>query len=154
MKWISSDIEMYVKAKDFVDTVAVPLIPISLKEDIVAACEMGEFISIMSTELEREYKGRLIVLPPFTYLKQEDTSALIERLNYWCSTLMSDNVKHVILITSDSDWKLNEKNVQAPLIWIPSISFAELDKKYIEQMMKSQMKPLQSTVMTLWKKED
>ena len=151
MKWARQDLEMYIKAKEFVDTVVVPLIPISLGEDIIQVCEMGEFISILSTELEREYKGRMVVLPAFTYLKQEDSKSLVDRTNGWYQALLAEGVKYVILLTSDPDWKLNEKEVQASLLWIPSISFNDVDKKYIEQMIKSQMKSIQAIVMNLWK---
>ncbi len=30
--------------------------------------EQGEFIELLSMELEREYKGRVLLLPAFTYL--------------------------------------------------------------------------------------
>ncbi|HHY73182.1 MAG TPA: DUF2487 family protein [Bacillus bacterium] len=154
MKWISTDIEMYMKAKEYVDTVVVPLVPISLQGEISTICEMGEFITILSAELEREYKGRMVLLPAFTYLKNEETTALIERINLWNRTLVDSGVKHVILLTSDPDWKLNEKDVQATLLWVPSISFHDVDKKYIEQMLKSQLKPIQTIVMNLWMKEE
>lgn len=154
MKWTRSDVEMYIKSREFIDTAVIPLIPISLHDDAVPICEMGEFISILSIELEREYKGRIIVLPAFTYLKQEDTESLIERINKWNSALLGDGVKHVLLLTSDSDWKLNEKDLHAGLVWLPSIALNDLDKKYIEQLMKSQLKQFQSIVMNLWKSED
>lgn len=153
MKWIRTDIEMYMKAKEYVDTVVVPLLPITLQGDMISTCEMGEFISILSNELEREYKGRIIVLPAFTYLKQEEMSVLIGRLNTWNHTLTAEG-KHVLLLTSDPDWKLNEKEIEASLLWVPSISFADMDKKYIEQMIKSQLKPIQTIVMNLWNKEN
>ncbi|EKN67338.1 Protein of unknown function (DUF2487) [Schinkia azotoformans MEV2011] len=153
MKWVSADIEMYMKAREYVDTVIVPLIPITFKGDMIPTVEMGEFISILASELEREYKGRLIVLPAFTYLREEEPSTLINRVNLWNNNLLQDGIKNVVLLTSDSDWKLNEKDVQATLLWVPSISFKDLDKKYIEQMVKSQMKSIHSLVINLWKKE-
>lgn len=154
MKWVSADMEMYMKAREFVDTVVVPLIPMTLKGDIIPTVEMGEFISILASELEREYKGRLIVLPAFTYLKDEDPSTLINRVNLWNNTFLEDGIKNVVLLTSDTDWKLNEKDIQATLLWVPSISFKDLDKKYIEQMVKSQMKSIHTIVINLWKKEN
>ncbi|HHW35929.1 MAG TPA: DUF2487 family protein [Bacillales bacterium] len=154
MKWISADIEEYIKAREYVDTVIIPLIPITFKGDMIPIVEMGEFISILTSELEREYKGRLITLPAFTYLKEEEPSTLSNRINLWNNTLLQAGIKNVVLLTADPDWKLNEKDVQATLLWVPSISLKDLDKKYIEQMVKSQIKSIHSIVINLWKKEN
>lgn len=153
MKWISTDIDMYMKAKEYVDTIIVPLIPISLEDNATSICEMGEFITIMATELEREYKGRILVLPSFTYMKEENPTELVQRLNKWHDALLNGGVKQILFLTSDPDWKLNEKDLEGTLLWVPAISIQDVDKKYIEQMIKSQMKPLQTIVMNLWKKE-
>ncbi|WP_017755567.1 DUF2487 family protein [Calidifontibacillus oryziterrae] len=153
MRWITKDIEMFLKAKEYVDTVIVPLVPITLSGDVKPIVEMGEFISLIATELEREYKGRLLVLSAFTYLKNEEYASLCERLNVWYKHLTAEEVKHVVLLTADPDWKLNEKDLEATLLWIPSISIYEIDKKSLEQLVKSQMKQIQTIVMSLWQKE-
>lgn len=154
MKWISTDIDMYIKAKEYVDTILIPLIPITLKKDVKSAVEMGEYITIMSTELEREFKGRLLALPAFTYLKEENAAQLKDRLNNWYANMNEEEVKHILLITADPDWKLQEKELEATLLLVPSIPLDEIDQKYMEQLVKSQMKQLKTIVMNLWQKED
>ncbi|NSL52281.1 YpiF family protein [Calidifontibacillus erzurumensis] len=153
MRWTSQDIKMYMQAKEYIDTIVIPLIPISLQNDASEICEMGEFTSILASELEREYKGRLLVLPAFTYLREEESFSLIERLNKWSQKLDGEGSKHVLFLTSDPQWKLNEKDLLGTLIWVPSISFTDLDKKYIEQVVKSQLKSIQTVVISLWGKE-
>ena len=63
MKWVSQDIEMFLKEKQYVDTAVLPLLPVSFGDDIKQSVAMTEFISLLSVQLERQFRGRLIMLP-------------------------------------------------------------------------------------------
>ena len=52
------------------------LYPISLDEKIKQTAEMTEFITLLSMQLERQFKGRLILLPGFIYLKSTNGDEL------------------------------------------------------------------------------
>ena len=68
MKWIVKDVEQFEQAREYVDTGVIPLLSISAAKEMKMVVEQGEFIELLSTELEREYKGRVLLLPAFTYL--------------------------------------------------------------------------------------
>ncbi len=68
LKWIVKDVEQFEQAREYVDTGVIPLLSISAAKEMKMVVEQGEFIELLSTELEREYKGRVLLLPAFTYL--------------------------------------------------------------------------------------
>ena len=67
MKWIVKDVEQFEQAREYVDTGVIPLLSISTAKKMKMVVEQ-EFIELLSMELEREYKGRVLLLPAFTYL--------------------------------------------------------------------------------------
>ncbi|WP_102345787.1 YpiF family protein [Bacillus sp. Marseille-P3661] len=154
MKWTTTDMDMFLQAKEYVDTVVVPLVPITLIGEVKSTVEMGDYISMISIELERQFKGRLVMLPAFTYLKEEQESGLVERLNIWHQVLKEGGAKHIIYITADSDWKLQEKQLDSSLLWLPNISLENIDRKTIEKMISAQMKQVLSIIMNMWEKEE
>ena len=62
------DVEQFEQAREYVDTGIIPLLSISAAKGMKMVVEQGEFIEALSMELEREYKGRVLLLPAFTYL--------------------------------------------------------------------------------------
>lgn len=68
LKWIVKDVEQFEQAREYVDTGVIPLLSISAAKEMKTVVEQGEFIELLSMELEREYKGRVLLLPAFTYL--------------------------------------------------------------------------------------
>ena len=68
LKWIVKDVEQFEQAREYVDTGIIPLLSISAAKEMKTVVEQGEFIELLSMELEREYKGRVLLLPAFTYL--------------------------------------------------------------------------------------
>ena len=59
MKWTAKDLDMYVQAKEYVDTLLIPLVPLSFGERIKKSGSMNEFITILSMEIEKQMKGRI-----------------------------------------------------------------------------------------------
>ena len=66
--------------------------------------EQGEFIELLSMELEREYKGRVLLLPAFTYLVESQKNEK-GRLQEWTDHLQREGFKHIAYVTSDFSWK-------------------------------------------------
>ena len=56
LKWIVKDVEQFEQAREYVDTGVIPLLSISAAKEMKMVVEQGEFIELLSTELEREYK--------------------------------------------------------------------------------------------------
>lgn len=150
MKWNSEDIDMYMKAKEYVDTIVLPLYPISLDDQIKKTAEMTEFITLLSAQLERQFKGRMIMLPGFTYLKSTNRDELYKSLLNWEQEFFRSGFKHVFYVTSDSDWKIFETNLEGSLIWLPTIPLQQMDEQYRNTILKDQVKQLFSLFVQRW----
>ncbi|WP_313798503.1 YpiF family protein [Cytobacillus sp.] len=150
MKWISQDIDMYIKSKEYVDTAVLPLFPVSLGEDIKQSAAMSEFISLLSIQLERQFRGRLVMLPGYSYLKSFPEAKLISDLMLWETELLEKGFKHVFYLTSDSGWKAIENQFAGGLIWLPSLPLEHMDEQYKNTILDDQVKQLLNLFMQKW----
>jgi Protein of unknown function (DUF2487) len=150
MKWNSEDIEMYLKAKEYVDTIVLPLFPVSLDDQMKQTAEMTEFISLICVQLERQFRGRLIMLPGYTYLKSIRVDELTSNLLKWEQEFLNKGFKHIVYLTSDSDWKKFESQLNGSLIWLPTIAFQKMDEQYRNIILEDQVKQLYSLFIQKW----
>ncbi|WP_102274765.1 YpiF family protein [Cytobacillus massiliigabonensis] len=150
MKWISQDIDMYIKSKEYVDTAVLPLFPVSLGDDIKQTAAMSEFISLLSIQLERQFRGRLVMLPGYSYLKSFPEDKLISDVKLWETELLEKGFKHVFCLTSDSSWKANENQITSGLIWLPSLPLEHMDEQYKTTILDDQVKQLLQLFLQKW----
>jgi hypothetical protein len=150
MKWISHDIEQYLKAQEYIDTAVIPLIPVAFGMEMKQAASMSEFITLVTTLLERQFTGRILLLPPFTYLKNFDETRVNE-LEDWVSGLEKNQLKHIFFITSDSEWKAKENKLKDLLIWIPAIPLENLEDSQKFSIVESQVLQLCDIFSRKWK---
>lgn len=150
MRWETKDIDTYLQAKEYVDTAVIPLVPIVWGEEMKSTISMGEFISVISDQLERQFHGRIVLLPSFTYTVDELPEERIKRLDNWYDLLINGGFRHVILLTSDFRWKENEQNLQATLIWLPTIPLEHLDKEIKHDIVTEQIKQLIPILTKKW----
>ena len=80
MKWVSKDIETYLSAKEYVDTAVIPLFTVSFGNEMKQSASSAEFITLLTNYLERQFTGRLMLFPPFTYLKTDDLEEVFNKL--------------------------------------------------------------------------
>jgi hypothetical protein len=153
MKWIPQDIEMFVKAKEYVDTVVIPLYPISFGDDIKQTANMSEFINLLTSQLERQFKGRLILLPGFSYFRNQDKERLLDDLIEWENILKSEDFKHIFYVSSDSDWKLKEQHLTGSLIWLPALPLEHMEEKQKNTIIDDQVKQLLNLFVQRWHDE-
>ena len=110
LKWIVKDVEQFEQAREYVDTGVIPLLSISAAKEMKTVVEQGEFIELLSMELEREYKGRVLLLPAFTYLVESQKRK--GRLQEWTNHLRKQGFKHIAYVTSDFSWKEDMQELQ------------------------------------------
>lgn len=151
MKWITADIDLYLQSKEYVDTAIIPLVPISFDQQMKNTVLNGEFITSLSSEIERQFKGRMFLIPPFTYLKEEDKRPDVERLLSWKQALMSKGFNHIIFMTSDSDWKQYEETIGNTLIWSPAVPLEHAETKMKQQIMTDQVSQLVPSILSAWR---
>jgi hypothetical protein len=152
MKWTGNDIDAYLQAKDYVDTAIIPLVPIDWETELKSSVVMGEYITLLSEGLEREYRGRVILFPPYTYLKMEPTELKLKRLKDWETMLQSNGFKHVIHLTSDVEWRSHENEINS-LIWMPAIPVSDMSADHKFSIVSDQIKQMMKIILEEWKKQ-
>jgi Protein of unknown function (DUF2487) len=151
MNWNVKDIEVFETEKEYIDTAVIPIVPIDFFREIKTSAAQSEFISLLTFHLERQFKGRMIMTPAFTYLlgsTEEKTGELLE----WDRRLKDSGVEYVFFLTSDSNWKKSEQQLNDQLIWVPSIPLEHLDEQYKHSIMEDQVKQLLNVIVQKWQK--
>jgi len=153
MKWMTQDIEMYKKSKEFVDTAVMLLLPVSFEDDMKQSASMSEFISLLSFQLERQFKGRIMMLPSHSYLKSLTDVKLVNDVKEWEGKLFTEGFTHIFHLTSDSFWKQYEDKLEGNLIWLPSLPLEHLDESNRNSILEDQVKQLVYLFLQKWQKE-
>jgi hypothetical protein len=150
MKWVSKDIETYLAAKEYVDTAVIPLVSVSFGNEMMQSASSAEFITLLTSYLERQFTGRLLLLPPFTYFKSDHPEDIDLQMKKWEENIKKNEFKHIFYITSESDWKLHEKDLTGSLIWLPSLPLEHLNDQQKISLIESQVKQLLSLFTQKW----
>ncbi|MEF2095731.1 DUF2487 family protein [Peribacillus simplex] len=151
MKWTAKDLDMYMQSKEYVDTVLIPLVPLSFQGQMKQTGSMNEFLTILSLEIEKQMKGRILLLPTFHYLSGELDK--VERLKRWASEVKENNFEHVFFLTSDFDWKKEERELGNNLVWIPAIPLEGLEIEQAREMINQQVLQILDIFSYNWKNE-
>lgn len=150
MKWLSKDMDMYIGAKEYVDTVVLPLVPVSFGNDMKQVVSMYEFTMILTTQLEKQFKGRMVLLPHYTYINPSYDDEL-KQLKKWEEELLEEGFKHIFYMTADDKWEEWKKSLNGHLICFPSIPLNDMEEKYKQSIIEDQMKELITIFMQKWK---
>ncbi|WP_312475774.1 YpiF family protein [Neobacillus sp.] len=142
MKWIPQDVETYLNAKEYVDTAVIPIYSVSVGGDMKQSAAMAEFITLLTSHLERQFTGRLLLFPPFTYLKVEKTEKVLGDLQIWEENIVNSEFKHIFYITTEIEWRTHENEVDGSLIWLPSLPLENMSDSQKMEMIDSQVKQL------------
>lgn len=153
MKWSAKDLSIYLENTSYVDTAIIPLIPVEFGKDMLTAAREGEYIHQITIELERQLTGRIIKLPPFTYLKKEDSQHRLTRLQEWHNTCVENDLKQCFYITSDPDWR-NEEGVANRIIWLPVLPVDLIDQKQLNLMIDETIQDLITEIKIEWVQSD
>ncbi|WP_158735348.1 YpiF family protein [Alteribacillus sp. YIM 98480] len=150
MKWTTEDIPFFINEREYIDTALIPLLPIDFGNGIRQSAAMSEFITVITAELERQFKGRVLLVPPFTYLDSENITVCRDNLEQWTNK-MKEEMKHVILITADPSWKKVEADIEDLLVWMPLVPLENMESEYKRQVVSEQIKQLIPLIMDKWK---
>ncbi|MBT2649269.1 YpiF family protein [Bacillus sp. ISL-34] len=151
MKWTAKDLDMYMQSKEYVDTVLIPLVPLSFRGQMKQTGSMNEFLTILSLEIEKQMKGRILLLPTFHYLSDEMDK--VERLKHWANEVKENNFEHVFFLTSDFEWKKEEPELENNLVWIPAIPLEGLEIEQAREMINQQVLQILDIFSYNWKNE-
>jgi hypothetical protein len=150
MKWIPEEVETYLKAMEYVDTAVVPLISLSFREEMKQSAAKHQFITLLTTHMERQFTGRILLFPSFTYLKSGSTEKVINELKEWEENIEKSNFKHIFYLTSESDWKIHEQQLNGTILWLPAIPLESVSDSQKLSLIDSQVNQLLTLFMQKW----
>jgi hypothetical protein len=148
MKWNAKDVNIYDKEKAYIDTAIIPLFPLSFDESMKQSASQAEFITLLTQQLEKQFKGRIFLFPPFTYLSGEVD--VINRLHTWTSILEKTEFKYVFYLSSDVFWKTVESELSDQLIWLPSIPLEHMEEKHVFSLIEGQVNQFLNIIVQKW----
>lgn len=153
MKWSKKDIKKYINAKEYIDTILVPLIPFHLSNDndLEKITFQGELLSIFSNEIEKELAGRVLLTPKYHYLKSARKEDEVERINTWIEDIHKQPFTHLFFITYDSGWKKSEQALNGNLLWLPGIHSGDLHSKEMQAVIRDQVEQVVDLIRSYWK---
>lgn len=154
MKWNPQDIQTFLQSKEYVDTAVVPLLPVTFDNEMGQAAGMSEFITLVTGQLERQFRGRLLLLPGFSYLKGSEEEKNLENLLDWEVQLLQSGFDHVFYLTCDLFWKSVESRLNGPLIWLPAIPLETMQESQKLSIIESQVKQMLTLFTEKWNKKE
>ncbi|HBT72086.1 MAG TPA: DUF2487 domain-containing protein, partial [Lysinibacillus sp.] len=102
MYFNANDVTSFLAQKDFIDTAIVPLVSIDLSsEKMKQSGAEVDFVMSLTSFIEQQFKGRLLVMPPFSYMTNLKNDEFPQQLE---AQLHNAGFKHVFFITCDHYW--------------------------------------------------
>lgn len=152
MQWSKQDLEQYIKAKEYVDTLIVPLLPFQLSNDSTLDKDafQGEVLHIFTNAIERELAGRILLTPYYSYLRAKNLKSEVERLNIWVEDTLTQPFVHVFFITFDANWKKHETNLKGSLIWLPATQTGDTHSEEMRTFIQSQVSQISELIKSYW----
>ncbi|MBO1003042.1 DUF2487 family protein [Pseudogracilibacillus auburnensis] len=152
MKWFSEDLTKYIQAKEYIDTVIIPLQAFHLSEDnsLKKDAFQREVLSIYAREIEKELSGRILLTPTYNYLKFSDIDREVNRLNEWLNDIGNQPFKTVFAMTFDNSWKKIEKELDCHLLWLPGIKSGNIKSEETLKVIRSQVEQISELIRSYW----
>jgi len=152
MRWLKTDIEKYVEAKEYVDTAVIPVQGFQLSEDnqLVKETFAGEVLSIYANEIEKELSGRILLTPTYTFNKLTNIEKEVMRLNEWITDLKNQPFEHIFILTLDLNLKKQEQLIDGNLLWLPGLKPTDLQSQEAVQMIRSQIEQISELIRSYW----
>lgn len=146
MYFNANDVTSFMAQKEFIDTAIVPLVSIDLtSEKMKQSGAEADFLLSLTSFIEQQFKGRLILLPPFSYSASMKNEELPQKLE---SQLHNAGFKHVFFITCDHFWTNIGEVVN--VIWLPAIPLESMDKGVKNSILEDQLRQVIPTFSTKW----
>lgn len=140
------DVQQFQAQKDFIDTAIVPLLSINLDENSMKQSSSSvDFLMALTSFIEQQFKGRLMLFPPFSYTEQTKNGLFVPLLK---NELLNAGFKHIIFITCDHSW--TSLSDQIDVIWLPSIPLESMDKSVKAKVLEEQLKQVIPILSTKW----
>ena len=140
------DIEQFQSQKQFIDTAIVPLLSLEFADDrSKQSSSAAEFLMSLTAFIEQQFKGRLLLTPPFSYTQALKDGIRLEMIQ---EELQSAGFKHIFFMTCDHHWTTIEG--ETSVIWLPAIPLESMDKAVKQRILEDQLKQVIPTFTGAW----
>ncbi|WP_062356366.1 YpiF family protein [Bacillus kwashiorkori] len=153
-RWNAKDSLLYLDSKQYVDTVLIPVIPISLRDNCKESANAAEFIQLLCLQLEKQFRGRILLMPSFPYLPNSNDSQNVFLLEPFMDELKSANFKHIVFLSTESVLKKYVEDFGGDFIWVPSIPLDSMEDSYKLSIMDNQVKQLLNIIVDIWQETE
>lgn len=153
MRWLAKDTSLYIAEKQYVDTLVVLLVPIAFGDRTKESGNDYEFLSLISSELERQFQGRILLFPPFIYPENPSHSFKEVVFKELFRSIDSD-FRHLFFISTKQDFKEQIDAVNGELFWMPSIPLEYVDEKNRRSIIEDQVRQLSPLIVQRWQEEE
>ncbi|MGN7476465.1 YpiF family protein [Solibacillus silvestris] len=146
MNFKVNDVEQFQAQKQFIDTAIVPLVQLDFSEQgMKQSSSASEYLMSLTNFIEQQFKGRLMLLPPFSYTVQTKSEALPSALE---QELKEAGFKSVVFITCDHSWTEHKQLLN--IIWLPAIPLESMDKTVKQRILEDQLKQVIPGLTNVW----
>lgn len=154
MRWIQKDMSQYIGAKEYIDSLLIPLSPFQLTDsnNMAKHAFQTEVLTIFTNELEKELTGRILLTPNYTYIASNDQGkdTDIERINNWIQHAKSQPFNHCFIITFDAAWKKHEQALDGHLIWLPGMTTGDIHSPEMAMVIRDQVNQVSELIRSYW----
>ncbi len=141
------DVTQFQAQKEFIDTAIIPLVSVNLNDSMIKQSSSAtEYLMSLTAFIEQQFKGRLMLMPPFTYLEQLKSNISLATIK---EEFQSAGFKHVLFITCDHSWT-SFNNEVVDVIWLPSIPLESMDKSVKKTILEDQLKQVIPVLSSKW----
>ncbi|WP_162805702.1 DUF2487 family protein [Sporosarcina sp. PTS2304] len=146
MNWVPKDVDTYINQKEYIDTIVVPLISIDTRtETMKNSASSSEFLMNLSMFIEKQFKGRMMFLPPVSYTQSMDLQLLADTLG---EDLKDSSFTHIFYLTTDAKW--TSVTVEGKVVWLPSIPLEAMDDHLRQTILEDQLRQVLTHFMEKW----
>ncbi|AUJ26417.1 DUF2487 family protein [Virgibacillus dokdonensis] len=152
MKWKKTDITQYTEAKEYIDTVLIPLMPFEMESDthLDVNAFQYEWTMLLVNELEKELTGRMMLLPPYVYRKPIIQEQELTRIDSWAKEIKKQPFNHVFFLTLDGGWKKHEEALPGTLLWLPGMKSGDLHSADMYRFIRDQVEQMSELIQSYW----
>lgn len=141
-----SDVEQFQTQKQFIDTAIVPLVQLDFSEiGMKQTSSASEYLMSLTTFIEQQLHGRLMLLPPFSYTKLTKSSEMAISIE---KELKEAGFKSVLFVTCDHEW--SDLKEQLNILWLPAIPLESMDKTVKQRILEDQLKQVLPVLTSVW----
>lgn len=149
MRWTAVDAEKFFRSKEYVDTVLIPVMPVSFQENCIDHAGESEYLHLVSAGLEKQFQGRVLLMPPLIYCVSRD-NCIIHVLLHWTEVLETEFFQHICFLTVEKipQQLITDKRVK--VLPVPAIPMHQLDRHNQKIMINEQIDQLSRLLKKFW----